>query len=131
MSQVIGPIGSYENSRVIEAIVGATAIRPGDIVKFDTAVLIPATDNDENGVFFVALGYGAIGAKIAVVPLFDCKLKMAATGTPVIGVSYGISDARTLDASNTTQLLLTVTKVGTGAGLDSGFVEAIAYQITS
>ncbi len=132
MSQVLGPIGTYENSRVIEAVTGATALRPGDIVKFDTGVLVPAVADDKQGTFFVALGYAAVGAKVSAVPLNDVVLRIAYTGVaPTMGLSYAISDARTLDQTDTTNKLLTVVKVGTSGGLDSGYVSAIAYTLTS
>ncbi len=132
MSQVIGPIGSYDNSRVIEGIIGATAVRPGDLLKFDTALLVPLADNDHQIQVYVALGYGAVGAKLSAVPLQDIVVRIKYTGSaPTIGLTYGVSDQRTLDQADTSNKLLTVVKVGTGGGLDSGFVSAIMYGLAS
>lgn len=131
MSLVVGPIMSYENSRVINALVGATAVRQGDLCKFSSGALIPCADNDENLVVYVSLADAAIGATSQFVPLADAKIKLAYTGTPTLGEAYGISDARTLDASNTTQILLIVVKVGAEATLDAGMVEAIQYSISA
>lgn len=132
MSLVIGPIGTYDNSRASQGVVGATAIRPGDLVKFDTGLLVPCADNDKQIQAFVALGYGAVGANLPIVPLADAKVKIAYTGSaPTIGLAYGISDQRTLDQGDTTNKFLTVTKVGTGAGLDAGTCEAIEYRLAS
>lgn len=130
MSLVIGPIVSYENSRVIEAPVGATALRQGDLCKFSSGALVPCADNDENLTVWVSLADAAAQAtKSQFVPLADAKVKLSYGGSPTVGEAYGISDQRTLDATNTTQLLLTVTKVGSEATLDSGKVEAILYQV--
>lgn len=130
MSLVVGPIVSFNNARVIEAPVGATALRQGDLCKFSSGALIPAADNDENLQLYVSLAdAAALATKSQFVPLADAKLKMAYTGTPTLGEAYGISDQRTLDAANTTQILLTVVKVGAEATLDAGMVEVIEYQI--
>jgi hypothetical protein len=132
MSLVIGPIGSYDSTRVIQATVGATTIRPGDIVKFSSGLIIPAVATDAQGVFFVAIASGAIGGLIPIVPLQDCVLRILYSGSaPTMGSSYGILDTRTLAQTNTTQKLLTVVKVGTTGGLDSGYVSAIGYQLSS
>lgn len=132
MSLVIGPIGTYDNARASEAVVGATAIRPGDLIKFSAGLMVPCAADDKQIQVFVALGYGAVGAKIPMVPLADAKIKIAYTGSaPTIGAAYAISDQRTLDQTDTTNKLLTVVKVGSDAGLDAGTCEAIEYRLAS
>lgn len=97
--------------------VGATAIRPGDLVKFSSNVLVPAADNDENLQLFVALEYSAASNTTTgclVVPFGDVVANFAYTGgTPTVGTAYGISDQRTVDVANTTQLMVLVTNVDT------------------
>lgn len=129
MPPLLGKIISYDNNRVISATVGATALREGALVKFDTALAVPLVDNDKQIRVFVALHDAAIGAEIALVPLADCKLRIAYTGSPAVGASYGVSDAYTLDAADATNFLLTVVKVG--GDLDSGFAEVIEYQLAA
>ena len=132
MSLVVGPIMSYDNARVINALVGATALRQGDLCKFSSGALIPCADNDENLVVYVSLADAALNATSQFVPLADAKIKLAYTGSaPTLGEAYGISDCRTLDQANTTQLLLIVVKVGAEATLDAGMVEAIQYSISA
>jgi hypothetical protein len=135
MNPVIAGAIRYNPARVQQFDAGATAILNGDLLKFGTAgVMDPAADNDENLRVFVSLANtAALGLKsqnlgATVVPLEDAVVRIAYTGgTPVVGTSYGISDQRTLDVANTTQLLLTVVNVDT----DQGFAECIEYKISA
>lgn len=132
MNPVLAGAIGHANHLVQNVDVGATAIRKGDLVKFSSGLIIPAADNDENLRVYVALeradalGTIALNTGCAIVPLSGAKLRMAYTGsTPTVGESYGISDQRTLDQANTTNLLLTVLAVDA----NQGFVDVIEYQI--
>lgn len=118
---------SYVKGRERRLPMGATAIKQGQLVKFSSNLIVPAADNDENIRIFVALEYAAISQAngILVVPFADAVVEMAYSGTPAVGVDYGISDANTVDASNTTQLLVTVLAVNTARST----VDVIEYQI--
>lgn len=113
---------------------GVTALRAGDLFKFSAGLTIPAADNDENLRLWVAespadaSGLAAKKQGVTGVPLADAIVRMAYTGgTPVIGTDYGISDQRTVDVANVTQLVVTVVGVDT----DAGTCEVIEYQISA
>lgn len=117
---------SHNASRARRLPMGATAIKPGQLVKFASNVIVPAADNDENIRIFVALEYGvASTGTILVVPFSDAVVEMAYSGSPTVGTDYGISGPATVDASNTTQLLVTVLAVNTARST----VDVIEYQI--
>lgn len=135
MNPVLAGAIQYNKGRVRQFNAGSTAILNGDLLKFGTAgVMDPCADNDENLRVFVALtpvdanGLASQNLGATVVPLEDAVVRIAYTGgTPVVGTSYGISDQRTLDVANTTQLLLTVVGVDT----EQGFAEVIEYKISA
>ncbi len=124
------PTIAYDNCDVISFPVGATAIRFGDICKVTSNLMVPAADNDKQGLFYVAVNnMDASSAKEGnFVPLDKVKrLEIAYTGTPTRGDSFGISDQRTLDAADATNYLLTVLSIDT----DRGTVDTKAYLKTS
>ena len=122
-------VRSYNQAKAITLPMGATAALPGDILKLASGVLDPAADNDKQGQFFVALQEAAANADgCLVVPLADCVLETEydTATTPSVGVAYGISSQRELDASDTTNLLLTVISVNTTRNT----VKCIEYQVS-
>ncbi len=111
---------SYNDARAFKLTGGATSFRRGAIVKLTAGLLVPAVDNDENGLFFVSLQEFTTGSgqPVLVVPITDCIFRLAYTGTvptapTAIGVAYGITGPITLDFDNVTQILLTVLAVDT------------------
>jgi hypothetical protein len=90
--------------------VGATAVVSGQILKFSSGLLVTAADNDQQGLFMIALQNAAAGAQCVVSldadTIFD--LYYSGTATPAVGAAYGISDGKTMDPDNTTQKLVTV-----------------------
>lgn len=110
-------VRSFATHRAFRAPVGATNLRPGDLVKFSSNLLVPAADNDENIQLYSVLE-GALASNTTngalVVPFADCLMDLDYTGgTPTVGTDYGISDQRTVDVANTTQLVVTVVAVDT------------------
>ena len=123
MNPILAGAVSYNKGRVQSFDNGATAIRQGDLCKITAGLIVPAAADDENGEFFVALapspanGTKAAQQGVLCVPLQDARLKIAYAGSaPTVGLAYGIDDARTLDQTNTTQKLLTVTEVNSTEG---------------
>ena len=111
---------SYNPARAFKLAGGATSFRRGAIVKLTSGLLVPAVDNDENGLFFFSMNEFATGSgqDVLVVPITDAIAVLTYTGTvptspTAIGVAYGITGPITLDFDNVTQILLTVLDVDT------------------
>lgn len=94
--------------------VGATALLSGDLVKVVAGLVVPVAADDVNISLYVALHDAAIGAQVAVDISQNFVKEIAYTpATPAIGASFGVNGPRTLDQSDTTNLLLTVLEVDT------------------
>ncbi len=115
----------YNTAKAFRALIGATAMRPGALAKYSAGALIPAADNDENIRLYVILEQGDAAARTLVVPFSDAVLEMGYTGTPTEGLDCGISDSVTVDASNVTQLMVTIVGVNTARTT----VDIIEYQV--
>lgn len=119
---------AYNSSRARRLPMGATAIKPGQLCKFSSNVIVPAADNDKQIRFFVALEYGiASTGTILVVPFEDAVVEMAYSGSPAVGVAYGISGPATVDAADTTNLAVLVLAVNTTRET----VDVIQYDLAS
>jgi len=119
---------SYNDKRAIRLPMGATAIKPGQLCKFSSNVIVPAADNDKQIRFFVALGYGiASTGTILVVPFEDAVVEMAYSGSPTVGTAYGISGPATVDAADTTNLAVLVVAVNSTRTT----VNVIQYDLAS
>lgn len=123
MNPVLAGAISYTPGRVKSFNVGSTAIRKGDIIKFSSAEMVAAADNDKQGQFWVALdaapadGTTATNTGVLAVPLQDCLLRIAYSGgDPTVGEFYAISDTRTLDTTDTTNDLLQVLEYNSAEG---------------
>ena len=119
---------SYNDKRARRLPMGATAIKPGQLCKFSSNVIVPAADNDKQIRFFVALEYGiASTGTILVVPFEDAVVEMAYSGSPTLGTAYGISGPATVDAADTTNLAVLVLAVNTARTT----VDVIQYDLAS
>lgn len=120
---------SYNPARARRLPMGATAIKPGQLCKFSSNVIVPAADNDKQIRFFVALEYAKISETngILVVPFEDCVLELAYSGSPTVGTAYGISGPATVDAADTTNLAVLVVAVNTARTT----VDVIQYDLAS
>lgn len=121
----------YNQGRAFKAPIGATAMRPGSLAKFDTNVLVPLADNDENLAAYAILEQADAANTdpgVLVVPFADAVLELGYTGgTPTVGTSYGVTGPQTVDVANTTQLLVTVVAVNTARTT----VDVIMYQVAA
>jgi len=121
----------YNKARAFRAPVGATALRPGQLAKFSSNVLVPIVDNEENVNTFVVLEYSAAsntGIGTLVVPFADAVVAMTYTGTtPTVGTAYGVTGPATVDGDNTTQLMVLVISVNT----TDTTCNVIEYQISA
>lgn len=128
----------YDPLDVLSLPLGATACQYGDILKFSSNLLVPAAQHDKQIQFFVALenapAYGDLGTvsvegrTVTCVELIDVgRIEMAYNTAPLVGSSYALNDARTIDQSDTSDPVLTV------VSLDSSRATAdcIAYLKTS
>lgn len=98
----------------VELPVGATALVAGQIVKLSSNLLVTAADDDKQGQFFVTREKAAADAtKCLVTYDANATWEMEYDSAPTVGASYGISDGRTIDVDDTTNLLVTVLKVDT------------------
>lgn len=122
-------VKSYNANKAFRASMGATAIQCGQLCKYSSNLIVPCVDNEENVRTYVALENVAVSSTngILVVPFADAIVELGYTGTPTEGTDYGISGPGTVDATNTTQLLVTVVKVNTARTT----VDVIEYQIGS
>lgn len=118
---------SYNEKRARRVPMGATAIKPGQLVKFSSNVVVPVADNDKQILMFVALEYGVVstGSTILVVPFQDAIVEMAYSGSPAVGTAYGVSGPATVDAADTTNLAVFVVAVNTARTT----VDVMAYEL--
>lgn len=118
---------SYNPQRARRLPMGATAIKPGQLCKFSSNLIVPCADNDKQILMFVALEYAAISQAngILVVPFQDAIVEMAYSGSPTVGTAYGISGAATVDAADTTNLAVLVLAVNTARTT----VDVMAYEL--
>ena len=94
--------------------VGATALLSGDLVKLVAGLVVPVAADDVNIQLYVATHDAAISADVTVDVSQNFLKEIAYTGaTPAIGAGFGVDGPRTLDQTDTTNLLLTVLEVDT------------------
>lgn len=121
-------VKSYDRAKAFRAPVGATAMRPGTLCKFSSNLLIPAADNDKQIRLYVVLEQADANAtSTLVVPFADARIELGYSGTPTVGTSYGISDSQTVDAADTTNLMVTVVAVNSTRTT----VDVIEYQLSA
>ncbi len=120
-------VRSYNKGRAYRLPISATAVQYGDLLKMSSGNLVAVADNEEDVEVYVALESCTTGATdLLVVPFSDAVVELEESGTTTVGESYGVTGPRVVDATNTTQKLVTVLKRNT----DRGTVEVKQFAAT-